>query len=391
MDKVTILLPTYNDADFIERTLDSVKFQTYKNWELLICDDGSSDNTNQIVKKYIKKYKLSDKIKYYYQDNADQLNAIINVLNYATGDFAYILHSDDLLNDKNTLKNCIDFFKKNKDCQVIISDLNVINNDDKIVGAQKVENYCIKDYIQPLQLLWLGRNLYNDFPFAKMEVFKKQIYTNYLIWNCPFWLDVDDNKMLNVQKVDFVIRKYRVNDDNYLANPNARYNVVNGEIRTVTNLLSSYNIYFYKIQYIIFRIFNKLKLYNFFRPLYKKCETKNKYKIINFVLHKRFSKNEIKGNIFLNSLIGFFKNKNNRIIKIDKIDKTVPIYYGKDMRIFNKKIINNCLEDFYVKFLKEMEKGFSIVIVKNKRDKEKIEDIAKFLCIYKYIKIQIKD
>ena len=109
MEKISILLPTYNDANYIERTLDSVKEQTYKNWELLICDDGSKDNTKEVVEKYIKNNSLEEKIKYYYQDNADQLNAIINILQYATGQYAYILHSDDLLNDKETLQNCINF------------------------------------------------------------------------------------------------------------------------------------------------------------------------------------------------------------------------------------------------------------------------------------------
>lgn len=390
MKKISILLPTYNDADFIERTLDSVKNQTYANWELLICDDGSKDNTKEVVEKYIKKNSLEEKIKYYYQDNADQLNAIINILEYATGDYVYILHSDDLLNDKDTLKNCINFFENNKNCEVIISDLNVINNDDEITGIQKVEEYKNSHYIQPLQLLWLGRNLYNDFPFAKIDVFKKEIYNNYLLWNCPFWLNTEKLDLLNVKKADFVIRKYRVNDENYLSNPSARYNVINGEIRTITNLMKTYTIPFYKLQYVIYRIFNKLKLYSIYRPIYIKKETKNKSKIIKFVLEKRFTKDEIKNNVFLNSLVCFFESSNKRTIKIKEIDKNLPIYFGKDMRIFNKKIEQNKLEEFYINFMKEMKKGFSKIEVKNKKDKEKIENIAKFLCIHKYIEIIIK-
>lgn len=390
MKKVTILLPTYNDACFIERTLDSVKNQTYTNWEILICDDGSKDNTKEIITKYIKNNSFNNKIKYIYQENSDQLNAIINVMKYATGDYAYILHSDDLLNDNNTLENCINYFEQNKECDVILSDLNIINNEDIIIGKQHVQSYKNKDYIKPLQLLWLGRNLYNDFPFAKIEVFKKEIYKNYLINNCPFWLNVDELTQLNVEKVNFVIRKYRVNDDNYLSNPNARYNVINGEIRTITNLFKEYRIPLYKFQYLIFRLFNKLKLFKIYKPIYFKKETKNKYNILKFVLLKRFNKKEINNNIFLNSLLNFYKSKNKRTINIEKIDSDLFIYQGKDMRRFNKNILSNNLEEFYINFLNEMSKGFNKIVVSNKEDKEKLEEITRFLCINKFVKVEIK-
>lgn len=57
MKKVSILMPSYNDALYIERTMDSVLKQKYENWELLICDDGSNDNTKEVVENYIKKIK----------------------------------------------------------------------------------------------------------------------------------------------------------------------------------------------------------------------------------------------------------------------------------------------------------------------------------------------
>ena len=55
--KFTIIMPTYNDADSIIETLDSVLKQTYQNWELLISDDGSTDNTKELIKNYIKEQK----------------------------------------------------------------------------------------------------------------------------------------------------------------------------------------------------------------------------------------------------------------------------------------------------------------------------------------------
>ena len=69
MKKVSILMPTYNDADTICETLDSICSQNYNNWELIIIDDGSSDNTKEVINTYIEKNNLNKKIKYVFQEN----------------------------------------------------------------------------------------------------------------------------------------------------------------------------------------------------------------------------------------------------------------------------------------------------------------------------------
>ena len=50
--KVSIIMSTYNDEDTVSKAIESILLQTYKNWEFIICDDGSTDNTYQIIKKY---------------------------------------------------------------------------------------------------------------------------------------------------------------------------------------------------------------------------------------------------------------------------------------------------------------------------------------------------
>ena len=59
-DTITVIIPTYNKADFISQTIKSVLQQTYQNFEIVIIDDCSKDNTAQVVQKY-----LSDKIRYF--------------------------------------------------------------------------------------------------------------------------------------------------------------------------------------------------------------------------------------------------------------------------------------------------------------------------------------
>ena len=389
MKKISILMPTYNDSKYIKHSLDSIMEQKYENYEVLICNDGSTDDTEKVIKEYIKKHNKKDKIKYYYEDNADQLNAIIKLIPHIAGDYVYILHSDDLLYDENTLEKMVTYMENNKNISSIISDIVTIDKDDNVIGINKVTNYSTKnmDDIIALQLLWLGRNLFVDMAFHRREVFVKNIYHNYLVWNGPFWLNLDQMNIVNIKKVDFPFFKYRIGDNNYLNNNISKFNVINGEIRVVTRLLNNYYIPLYKLQYLIYRFLNKLSLSSKYKPFYIKKETKNKYNIIKFVLNKRFSDEEIKNNIYLDSLLTYYKNYKKRSISFSP--KEDIIYYGKDMRVFNKKVVNNTIEKQYKELFNEMKKGFDEIVV-NKSDYENMIDITKFLCIYPYAKVSVR-
>src|SRR5699024_11627025 len=119
--------------------------------------------------------------------------------------------------------------------------------------------------------------------------------------------------MLVIKIVFFQILKYILHSGNYINNEIGKLNVINGELRTVTRLMEFYNIPMYKIQFYIYRIFNKLKLASNFSPLYFNREENNKGSIVEFVIQKRFE-NEYFKNVYLNWLVEFYKS--NRNIKI---------------------------------------------------------------------------
>ncbi len=392
--KFNIIMPTYNDSDSIEETIKSLISQNYKNWRLLISDDGSTDNTKEIIEKYLKnsdeydyskKFSRESQIEYYYQENQDQLNAIKNVSHLIDkNSLVLILHSDDILDNENVLQNINDYFEQNN-VDAIIADLPTMNENSISLGIQKTKEYKRRKYIPVLQLLWLGRNLYADTFVAKEKVFKTQIINNYINWNTPFWLNYENKiEMLNVKKVDFFIIRYRVFEGNYINNEIGKLNVINGELRTAINLMKHYNILLYKAQYLLFRLLNKFKL-NYI-PIYQKKETKDKAKIIRFIINKRFP--EI-NNRFLKSLLSFYEKNNTREIVIDKINPKDFIYYGKDMRKFNNDLLNNKLSNIYDKILDEMEKGFNKIIVSDEEAKEKMIIITKFLCIEPFVTIEL--
>ena len=64
--KFSIIIPTYNRANFIAKAISSVLNQSYEKWELIIVDDGSSDNTKDVIEEFIS---IDSRIKYIYRKN----------------------------------------------------------------------------------------------------------------------------------------------------------------------------------------------------------------------------------------------------------------------------------------------------------------------------------
>lgn len=389
MKKISIIMPTYNDAKSIEETLDSVICQTYENWELVIVNDGSTDNTESVILEYKKKYDTENKIKYIYQENGDQLNAILNGSKYLTGDYISVLHSDDLYNEKNVLEKCVKYLEDHNELDAIIGDLVIIDENSNITGIQKVKKYKKADYILPLQTLWLGRNLFIDVAIHTRESFLNNVIPNYVMWNTPFWINFNvENGIntLNVKKVDFQFYKYRIHSQNYEHSENGQLNIINGELRTFAGLSKYYDIPFYKIQYLIFRIFNKLGLYSIYKPFYRGRELQNKGNIIEFIIQKRFGQEYVK-NRFLKVLVDFYKNpKDRKVILTQKINEDV-VWAGKDNAKFNKALQNNTLDKIYIFLFNEMEQGFNKIYVMDEQEKEKAEKICRFLCIHPYVEV----
>jgi glycosyltransferase involved in cell wall biosynthesis len=88
----SIVIPTYNRAHLISKAIESVIAQTYSDWELIIVDDGSTDNTKELVDNYCNK---DNRIRYIYQENAERSVARNNGIDHAKGEFICFLDSDD--------------------------------------------------------------------------------------------------------------------------------------------------------------------------------------------------------------------------------------------------------------------------------------------------------
>ena len=106
--KVSIILPNYNSSETIKQTIESILSQTYKNWELIVVDDGS----NKVTKKILTKYKNKKKIKIFYnQKNKGAAYCRNLAIKKSKSDYIAFIDSDDLWN-KNKLFHQINFMKE---------------------------------------------------------------------------------------------------------------------------------------------------------------------------------------------------------------------------------------------------------------------------------------
>lgn len=180
-EKVSILVPAFNSGKFITKCLDSVLNQTHKNIELLIIDDGSCDDTAEIIESYKKKFAESSMcLVYLYQNNNGQASAINKGLLSLTGDYVAWFDSDDILLP-NFAEDLINTIKKNK-TQYAIGQLEIVDEDalDKPLFIKKRipngDDDFFKDLILESNILYGNGTVLvkKDYLFKKIP--SKQIF-----------------------------------------------------------------------------------------------------------------------------------------------------------------------------------------------------------------------
>ncbi len=130
MNKVSVIIPTYNRARYLKECIDSVLNQGFMNLEIIVCDNASTDNTTQIINSF------NDKRIFYYRNNTN-LGATKNynkVLSYVTGDFIQIFGDDDVMNI-GCIQKKLEIFNSYPTVGLIHTDLNIINEKSEITSA----------------------------------------------------------------------------------------------------------------------------------------------------------------------------------------------------------------------------------------------------------------
>lgn len=164
---ITVFTPTYNRVKLLARLYDSIKRQNFLNFEWIIVDDGSTDNTSSIVEAWVKESSFD--IRYFYQENSGKHIAINKGVNEARGELFFIVDSDDWLSD-NALQDIWQVWQSiPKDQRILLAGISGLcaYRDGRIVGTKYPLDPMDSDHIEI-------RTFY-DVKGDKAEVFRTDI------------------------------------------------------------------------------------------------------------------------------------------------------------------------------------------------------------------------
>ena len=209
--KVSIIIPTYNRANLLSRAIKSVLNQTFKDFELIIVDDGSTDNTRQVVEGFQKR---DPRIKYIWQENfggpAKPINAGLKV---AQGEYIAFIESDDeWLPEK--LERQLEIFQNSKkeDLGFVGCNVLIVNEKTKTTKVYNILNYDNKI----LEKLLAGE-FFSNF---STHMVKREVMNIIGLLDENLKLSADQDICLRIAKrynFDFVstpLIKYHVHEEN---------------------------------------------------------------------------------------------------------------------------------------------------------------------------------
>lgn len=143
----TVIVPTYNREYFLARTIDSILLQTFKDFELIIVDDGSTDHTKELIDSY-----KDLRIVYFYKENGGQNSAVNVGLQKARGEYIAFCDSDDTWMPEK-LEKCMQKYQEDEEIKVVYNLTGIIkteNGVEKIVAAREdsCEGWCYKEVME---------------------------------------------------------------------------------------------------------------------------------------------------------------------------------------------------------------------------------------------------
>jgi len=196
--KVSVILTTYNRAKYLRRCINSVLNQSYDDWELIAIDDGSLDNSIDILKEFEVRHR---NIKVVQQDNMKLPLSRNKGIELSTGDFITFLDSDDEYSNDHILKR-IEFMEKHPEVDLIHGGVNIIGSE------------YVRDKNYPHNLIHLSKCTIGATFFGKRKVFIKLNGFKNLSYSEDSEFLERAEKKYNIVKVEFNTYKYyRDNQD----------------------------------------------------------------------------------------------------------------------------------------------------------------------------------
>lgn len=176
---VSIITPAYNTGKYISKLLDSVLSQSYSAIEMVVMDDGSTDNTAEIIKSYIPQFNRKGyNLNYYYQENSGQSVAINKALKLIKGKYLVWPDSDDYYSSPYAIESMVNEFANGQE------NLGMVRTQERIIEDRE-------DGIKVLSISGIASKPY----YKAGELFEDCLYANNNYYYCP------GAYMLNLEKL----------------------------------------------------------------------------------------------------------------------------------------------------------------------------------------------
>lgn len=202
MERVSVIIPGYNLADYAVKAVESVLSQTYKNIEIVFVDDGSTDNTRERLAPYI------GRIKYIYKENGGVCSARNRGIRESSGEFITLVDCDDAYL-QTKVEVCAKFLRDHPDYGLVHTDAYIIDENDNAIGLDRHPGRRHTGWIT--DKLLMTNFICNPTSMFRRECLKKAgMYDENLFppadWD--LWLRISEH--YKVGYVDQPLSKYRV-------------------------------------------------------------------------------------------------------------------------------------------------------------------------------------
>lgn len=194
MIKISVIMPVYNKQLYLDKTLQCILNQSYKNFEVIIVNDGSTDNSKEICDKYAEQ---DSRINVYNIENGGVSNARNTGLKYATGDYIQFIDGDDCIN-QGIFEEYISILQE-ESYDIIFSSYNKVNHENQIlklvdlnykgsVNKKDILNSFVEDQVNTGYYGWISNKLIKKEIISNNNItFNKNIK---LAEDLDFYLDV---------------------------------------------------------------------------------------------------------------------------------------------------------------------------------------------------------
>jgi glycosyltransferase involved in cell wall biosynthesis len=186
---ISVIVPCYNYGSLLAETLDSLVAQTYPNWECIIIDDGSTDNSRAVAEEYQSR---DARFRYVYQPNKGMSAARNLGLTTIQGQFVQFLDADDLLAPRKFEKQ-IDYLATHSEIDLVYGDVRYFQHGEPAKYATTLNS--------------LSHDWVTDAPKTKVELLNKLVANNIMVVNAPL------TRTSLIQKVGFYNESLRSMED----------------------------------------------------------------------------------------------------------------------------------------------------------------------------------